>query len=411
MHRGHDLRLISKDTLHRVMHNDENLTVIRIGNTDGEGAFVSTNDGEFSILGTAIAKNTHLLSLDILFLNSNREEVLDISSQEFFHGLRCNTSIHELSFGSNGNHHNVIIGDLGQKILKTYQENCSSITSFAIESINIGNDWGLIVATVKSCNNLAHISLRQCSISKNMIPPLIQTIQVHNKLERLFLSENQIGNSGCRAIAQLLCDPGNNLQALGLPFNGIGNKGAGELFSNLSNNTKLRELHLFGNNRVDRNIEDIVSKILCNTSCIGRTHSSNHTLETVTFPYETSNHLSTLLELNEGTNKNQVAIKKIIRSHPSIELEPFFQFGLDGERNLKGLPNIISWFGSALQTAANNAEECDVKNRKLSAIYQFARTMPIYFEPSELALLYWKVNSENRNLKAKLAVLHSKLSA
>ena len=391
-----------------------------------EGAFVSTNNHELSILGTAIAKNTELLSLCIFFHDSNREEVLDISSHDFYYGLKCNASIHELRFESNDNHHNVIIGGLGQKILKTYQENCSSITSFAIESINIRNDWGLIVATVKSCNNLAHISLRQCSISKNMIPPLIQTIQVHNKLERLFLSENRIGNSGCRAIAQLLGDPGNNLQALGLPFNGIGNKGAGELFSNLSNNTKLKELHLFGNNRVDRNIEDVVSKVLCNTSCIGRTHSSNHTLETITFPYEKSNHLSTLLELNEGTNKNQVAIKKIIRSHPSIELEPFFQFGLDGERNLKGLPTIISWFGSALQTAAaNNAEECDVKNRKLSAIYQFARTMPIYFEPSELALLYWKdnqsllcvlkenknLNSENRNLKAKLAVLHSKLSA
>ena len=261
----------------------------------------------------------------------------------------------------------------------------------------------LIVATVKSCNNLAHISLQQCSISKNMIPPLIRTIQDHNKLERLFLSQNQIGNSGCRAIAQLLGDRGNNLQALGLPFNDISNKGAEELFSSLSNNTKLKELHLFGNNRVDRNIEDVVSKVLCNTSCIGRTHSSNHTLEIITFPYETSNHISTLLELNEGTNKNQVAIKKIIRSHPNIELEPFFQLGLDSERSLKGLPTIISWFGIALQIVANTAEECDVKNRKLSAIYQFARTLPIGFLPGELALLYWKADGKIRNLNAKLS--------
>ena len=67
--------------------------------------------------------------------------------------------------------------------------------------------------------------------------------------------------------------------------------------------------------------------------------------------------------------------------------------GGDGERTLKALPYVVDTFDSALEAVHSNSlfnkygnENArdntykSVDRRKLSAIYQFARSMPLLFE-------------------------------
>lgn len=94
-------------------------------------------------------------------------------------------------------------------------------------------------------------------------------------------------------------------------------------------------------------------------------------------------HLLSLLTMNECTNKKHVAIKKILRYHPDLDMTALFKLDLvEGERNLKGLPWVIDWFEKAREAVTEEDEDdggYTVEGRKLSAIYQFVHAMPLQF--------------------------------
>ena len=118
---------------------------------------------------------------------------------------------------------------------------------------------------------------------------------------------------------------------------------------------------------------------------ISNTYLSNHTLQYDLDPLrEPKQHLAFLLRLNENTNKSHVAIKKILKYHPNIVMEPMFEWDAEeGEQNLKALPYVIGWFERAKEAtaAAEDGEESyNIEERKLDAIFQFARAMPLLFE-------------------------------
>ena len=111
-----------------------------------------------------------------------------------------------------------------------------------------------------------------------------------------------------------------------------------------------------------------------------------------------ANLLSSIMRLNIGANKSHVAIKKILKYHPSIDMEPLFECDADGEQTLKALPYVVDWFGRAKYAVADedrltdyyedtdNEDDADdydycVDERKLSAIFQFAKAMPLLLEP------------------------------
>ena len=125
---------------------------------------------------------------------------------------------------------------------------------------------------------------------------------------------------------------------------------------------------------------DVFSNILCNTSNINNTYSSNHTLETLSWNHV--GQLESLLALNEGTNKSHVGMRKILQYHPNIDMEPLFQWDAEGEQTLKALPHIINWFEKAKVAVEDEVEDvCDrIEDRMLSAIVQFAKAMPLLFE-------------------------------
>ena len=89
---------------------------------------------------------------------------------------------------------------------------------------------------------------------------------------------------------------------------------------------------------------DAFSEVLCNTSSIDKIYASNHTLECLMLSQHRGNELVSLLNLNECANKSHVAIKKILKYHPNIDMEPFFEWNMkgEGEPDLKALPFIIA---------------------------------------------------------------------
>ena len=242
--------------------------------------------------------------------------------------------------------------------------------------------------------------------------PIVEAIREHTSLEELNLCGNRIGNTGCVTIATLLQDPNCNLHTLNLFNNIIGLEGASALANGLVRNSTLRELNL-SQNLTDSSVEDIFSRVLCDTSSVSSIYSSNHTLEEVKLPPPSfrrriGEQLAALLKLNTARNKSHVAIKKILTYHPNINMEPLFEWNMEGERerNLKALPYVIAWFERAGEAVANEElkalpslpswfdraggavaneegrESYNLDQRRLDTIYQFACAMPLLFVPA-----------------------------
>ena len=121
--------------------------------------------------------------------------------------------------------------------------------------------------------------------------------------------------------------------------------------------------------------------------------SSNHTLERFVLSVPLEDEIDSLLKLNKGTNKSHVAIKKILKYHPIIDMSPLFEWNMEGEgeRDLKALPYAVSWFDRAREVDYEG--EYDLNERQLSAIYQFAQAMPLMFVPAS------RIKGENNKRK------------
>jgi len=177
----------------------------------------------------------------------------------------------------------------------------------------------------------------------------------------------------------LLIDPNCNLRVLHLDYNAIKYEGATTIANSLINNKKLQKLYLYGN-PIDRSVQEVFSNVLCNTSSINNTYSSNHTLSDLQLS-QVGQELSSLIDTNEDDNKSHVAIRKILKFHPNIDTEPLFEWDAEGEHTLKALPYVMNWFERArVAVADEDEEEYNIEGRKLSAIFQFAKTMPLLFE-------------------------------
>ena len=77
-------------------------------------------------------------------------------------------------------------------------------------------------------------------------------------------------------------------------------------------------------------------------------------------------------------------MKKILKYHLHIDMEPFFEWNTEGEgeRDLKALPYIMAWFERAKEAVADDkggGASYDIDERKLSVMYQFAQAMPLLF--------------------------------
>ena len=174
--------------------------------------------------------------------------------------------------------------------------------------------------------------------------------------------------------------------------------------NSLADNTKLKILDL-NENPFDPSVVGIFCSVLCNTSSVNDTYRSNHTLKALVLSDEQQEQhedlLFSLRRLNIGRNKSHVAIRKILKYHPNIDMGPLFEWDSDGEQSLKALPYVVDWFERAKEAVADEdmlTDDEDIDNedddnsvsddydycvdeRKLSAIFQFAKAMPLLLEP------------------------------
>ena len=398
--------LCGEDDLLRVKNNDKSFNSLRLGTTDPlyDGNLSSEQYG--GPLGKFIAINTHLSMLDINLYNFPNGEELVITDQEFYNGLKRNSSIQQLYLTGNSVNQDNTLGNVGCGILTAYRENSTNLTELTIGSIDIRSDVVLVKTTIKNCTNLSKICLQRCSINDHVLPQIIQAFRGLNHLNCLYLGENNIGNRGCEAIAQFLADPNNNVSSLGLSSSNIGNEGAVAIINSLQGNNQLHTLFLFGN-PIDGYISDVASELLCNKASINSIHSSNHTLRELTLPnHSTSTQLNSLLKLNEKADKEDVAIEKILQCHRNIDMKPFYDLDSRGEWSLKGLPLAVAWFDKASDSVERSrGESYGVDQKKLSSIYQFAHSMPLSFPPERwkatesITMLFWIKDAECRELK------------
>jgi len=348
---------ISPQTLRRIEQNDDGLKRLWIGNTDFHWGFQSSDASDYSRLGAAIGNNTHLEELRVrLGLN----QALVITNNEFFNGLKRNSSINIVTLNCN---QYTLIGGVEHEILKSYQKINNNLTRLDINRAVLDNGGGNAIAdTMRWCRNLKTIILSENSITDNQLLPMIEAIKggCKTSLENLYLHSNRIGNAGCHALATLLADINSNLQTLNLTTNNINNEGATAIADSLPNNTKLKSLFL-RRNPFDPSAVGIFCTVSCNTSSVNDTYHSNHMLDTLVLSDEQQgqheDHLSSIMRLNRGEDKSHVAIKKILKYHPNMDMEPLFEWDVDGEQSLKALPHVVDWFGRAEEAVADNSRE------------------------------------------------------
>ena len=305
-----------------------------------------------------------------------------------------------------------LIGGVGHEIFKSYQKINNNLTRLSLNEAVLDNGGGnVITETLRWCRNLNTINLGMNNITDEQLLPIVDAIKggCNTSLEELYLYSNRIGNAGCHTLATLLEDPNSNIQTLDLDENQIGNEGATAIANNLVNNIKLQTLDLQSqSNPFDPSAVGIFCRVLCNTSSANTTYLSNHTLVDLLLSDEQEeqevDHPDTLLAMNEETNKSHVAIKKILKYHPNIDMGPLFEWDLEGEQTLKALPFVIDWFeragvavadgrGSVNHEDSNSdnddddddeeeQEDYQIEQKKLSAIFQFAKAMPLMFVPA-----------------------------
>jgi len=389
----------SKETLLRIKENHSGLTKLYIGDdADDEyydgSIFYSNQGSDFSTLGRYIATNTFLNKLEV-----NNESIVNINiCQGFYDGLRRNSTIQELILCCTDTPN--VFGTLrgtGNEILSAYHANSSHLTNLCIlRTILLQDEVEHVALTLRSCTNLKVIVLNQCNITDQKLVQIVEALRGRTSLEELYLNDNRIGKDGCQALAYLFRDRSSNLEKIQLSDNNIGNEGAITLADSLANNTKLVHLCMTGN-QIDQSSAGNFYNLLCNTTSINNTYSSNHTLEEVQ-GCDRWGEVASLLGCNRYMKKYAAAaINKILRYHPNIDMEPFFEMGTeDSERNLQGLPYVIDWFERAKEAVLDISfikngvvqgqtflyEDTRiplVDTRKLSAIYQFARDMPLMF--------------------------------
>ena len=315
----------------------------------------------------------------------------DLIESGFIEGLNRNSSISLLQLNlldQDGGH------ELEHALLNAYQEDNSNLTRLAIIGDLITNIGQNLVeqttATLRMCTNVQEFTWFGCNMTNEQLAPIVSVVREHCGLEKLVLSHNRIGDAGCEALASLIEDPNSNLRILDIGGNPIGNDGASTITNALARNKRLLQLSLGGDNdQIDpSSVGDMFSHLLCNTTSINSTYTSNHTLQAAVhclraLPQHAQYHIRSLLGMNRGTNnKSHVAMKKILRYHPNIDISPMFEWDSKGEQTLKALPYVVAWFERAQEAVTSDeGVHYGIHAKKLSSIFQFARAMPLLFVP------------------------------
>ena len=278
------------------------------------------------------------------------------------------------------------IKDSGMMLLADILGNNSTLeeldlhTCFSISSIG----WRALSRALRGSNcSLKKLSLPFSSIDDDGISVFGNDLMSNTTLEVLNLGcSRRVTPVGWIAFSRALGSPRSVLKELSA-FNNCINDDVVVAYANELNgnaNSQLKSLDLYSQyDDFDLDVTDIgwdrMMNLLCNTSSINATSSSNHTLSFLGhFPVGPSDdeycdasdfdqtqmprEVFDLLQMNKDEDKKQVARKKVIKHHFSEDFDLDALIGSD----LKILPRKISWFGR--------------DSLGLSMVYSIIRTLP-----------------------------------
>ncbi|KAL9188741.1 hypothetical protein ACHAXT_007119 [Thalassiosira profunda] len=349
------------------------------------GLKVYPSDGvELARLGRAIGGNTHLGSIAISFLDPSLATIMHGNSA-FFEGLRRNSSVKRLCI-EHGHDMNISEGICGE-ILDELVANNVNLTSLSFYDCSLTGGVRDLASAVTTCRNLKNITFMRGGVVERVpyddtvMEEMVSTGMLH-QLNEVSVRGLKLGIAGFRALANLLQDPQCDLTRLMLAFMSDQNaddRYAEMLADSLRRNRRLKLLDLPSLD-VTEDGWDAFSTALCDTSDANRTYLSNHTLSEISGLNNMPAGVARLLRMNEeGHDEKRIAMKKVVLNH-YLNVEPLLEW------DLKALPLAINWFEKAATLASQEGSGCEhvnVEAEKLSAIYQFARSLPLMFVPSK----------------------------
>ena len=244
------------------------------------------------------------------------------------------------------------------KALVRALEGCRRLERLELADNRIGDtELDALIRGLPSSVHTLGLSLNEIAFTRPLSP-----LRFHD----LDLSGNPISLDGLRMVADSLADPGCGVGKLRFQDT-LTEDWAAIFAAGLRSNRSITHLALARDRNGQNHMGlDVFSSMLCDTTSINATHSSNHTLQNVVIERSYSTKLphdgAAMLDLNSNQDKNIVAAKKILLSHRHLDMVPLF------DEALGLLPLVIAWL-----------ERFAVSRRdlKLSSIFQFVRAMPI----------------------------------
>ena len=251
--------------------------------------------------------------------------------------------------------------------------------------INIGEEGGKFLGDALSINkSLITMSLRcwendDVSIGDDGLKALALGLSRNSHLKILDLSGNTaITATGLRSLKQYFQSPSCALETLTLYDINFGDEGACALTDALGRNKSVKSLHYDVRGITTKGWKAFL-KLMCDSSSPNNIYLSHHTLREISgchryihLPARSAIRRSILgwLKMNEECQTPNLAAKaKIMHFFPNLDMVPLFQW------NLKFLPLVKSWFENT--TSSNDEFAASIRNRELSAVYQFVRGLPM----------------------------------
>jgi hypothetical protein len=414
---------------------NKSLYILSEEDEDGcSGDVVVGEEDDLGWLGYFIGKCDVLEELYIWYLPGERDRI-----NRFFDGMSRNRSIQFLeikceigddnwislgSFFENSRNLSgfTVEGLIGQESARNLalalgQMNHNRLKLLTMDSTGIGDErFAEIATTLRSQSHLEYLIFDNNNIGRSGCVALGNTLSrlpASNNLKTLHLSGNVIDDVGLQALAEgmmnchslttiylggnrsitaaglsslspLLQSESHSLVKVSLFNINFRDDGAIALAEGLRGNKTLKELWLSPETAGITSVGwSAFSRLLCDTSTVNRTYLSNHTLTKICGYGETNEgipeDIQRLLTTNRNLNRQGAAVYKILRSHPDLDMEPFFKL------KMKFLPVVISWLQRARPSRLGTESKKKSASRKISALYKFVRAMP------DLAVIgYWE---------------------
>jgi Ran GTPase-activating protein (RanGAP) involved in mRNA processing and transport len=270
--------------------------------------------------------------------------------------------------------------------------------------VTVTAGWSDFFESLRSTNSaLETLNLCDNTITNGTLITLERALINNSRLRELCLQGNSsVTPEGWKTLSRVLRNPNSSLEVLDLRNNRMSDKVVVSFAEALANNHRLRELKLdLYYKRICNFTSDGLAafyRVLCDNTIIMNTYYSNHTLERIfgdirelTFDIEdlsllpSSWALVNILQINNESNKSEVARLKIIMEHFSFS-EINMQIFADMELNVR--PHAIAWMAQDNHLRFGVLEDFIHDNH----LYSFLRTLPSLLErqrPSTDQVMCW----------------------